>query len=458
MENKLGYQTDDNIVALATPLAESAVAMVRTSGPQSIKLVSKLFSKGKNLLQAAHHQAFFGALIDPKNGEKIDEVMILIYKSPGGYTGEDAVEIMSHGSLPGIELILNLLTNNGFRGAEPGEFTYRAFINGRMDLTQAEAVNELISSRSRVSHKMALSRLSGSLSTQINKAKSLLIKASGMIEIQLDYPGDEVDDELMLPDEEVTESKKIIDSLLSTYSVGKLYRDGAKVALCGRTNSGKSSIFNLFLKEDRSIVSDIHGTTRDYLESWISLDGIPIMLYDTAGLRKTSDPIEAEGIKRASKVIDSADFIIYAVDSQVGLDDDDKNFLENVKSSCLVLWNKADISTVATPRDFLSFSAVTGEGFAEMEKWLLTQLKQRKGESADAIIDSMRQKELLERCSNALKEVLTGLKSESTVFDIPLDGVAVDLHEGLTALGELTGVVTSTDILERMFSDFCVGK
>jgi len=458
MENRAGFQTDDNIVALATPLAESAVAMIRTSGKESIELASKLFSAGKKLFNAKHHQAFFGSLKDPKSGEEIDEVMILVYRAPGGYTGENAVEFMSHGSLPGIELILKLLTSNGFRAAEPGEFTFRAFINGRIDLTQAEAVNELISSRSRVSHKMALSRLSGSLSNQINSAKEILIKASGMVEIQLDYPGDEVDDEILLPINEIESAKSIIDKLLDTYSVGKLYREGVRIALCGKTNSGKSSLFNLLLKEERSIVSDIHGTTRDYLESWISLKGIPVLLFDTAGLRETSDPIEAEGIKRATEVINSADFILYVIDSQTGESEEDREFLAGHRERCLTIWNKIDIGKKAKPQGAIPLSAVTGEGFSEMEQWLLSHLKLRKENEGEAIIDSFRQKTTLERASVALSEVLKGLRMESDLFEIPLDGVAVDLKEALDALGELTGEVTTTDVLKKMFSDFCVGK
>ncbi len=456
MDNQ-SYEQDDMIFALATPLAESAIAMIRTSGQGVIQTLANYFSDPKALLNAKHRNAVFGKLLSTDQ-TVLDEVVALVYRAPGGYTGEEAVEMMCHGSLPGIELILNALSDMGLRSAAPGEFTYRAFMNGKMDLTQAEAVHELVSSRSAASHQMALSRLAGNLSQRIDQAKSLLVKAAGAISIQLDYPGDEVDDELFLPVDEINQAEAILQTLLEGYRVGKLYRDGVQIALCGKTNSGKSSLFNLFLKEDRSIVSDVHGTTRDYLESWIEIEGVPIRLFDTAGLRQTEDPIEAEGIRRTKAVIDGADFILYVVDSTVGADQEDLDWIEQAGERCQPIWNKVDLGQEKPAEGWLPLSTTTGEGFLAIQQWVVSHFAKRQAKGQEAVIDSQRQKNLLQQAVDALHPIGELFCSNLNPETIPLDGVAMDLNEALNALGELTGEVTSVDILEQMFSDFCVGK
>lgn len=457
---KKDYQQDEPIMALATGLVQSAIAVIRTSGKGVIQLLSALFCPSQKLLEASHRKAVYGKLINPKNGEVLDEVVALVYHEGGGYTGEEAVELMCHGSLPGVQMILKVLGENGFRQAAAGEFSFRAFMNGRVDLTQAEAVNELVASKSFFSHKMALGRLSGTLSQKINEVKKLLTKAMAAIEIQLDYPGDEVDDETFFPISEIEEAIDLLKMLLSGYESGRLYREGFRIALCGKTNSGKSSLFNLFLKEDRSIVSDVHGTTRDYLEAWISIKDRPVLLYDTAGLRETPDPIEQEGIRRAREVIESSDLLLYLADSTESFDQEEWEAIKKRSKWVLPIWNKCDLSQKEQklPIGFFPLSTVTLEGFDLIqEKVLELQNKMigvQKGGSVGLVIDSLRQKRLLEEAIEALKTVLKGLR-ESEVF---LDGVAVDLQEALNAIGELTGEVSSEEILEEMFSRFCVGK
>ena len=288
------YDPDDRIAALATPWAESAIGVIRVSGAGSIEAVDALFAGSRSLTEAEPRKLFLGTLRDPSSEEALDEVMAVSFKGPASYTGQDCVELYCHGSLPGLQKILSLLFRSGFRQASPGEFTFRAFVNGKMDLTRAEAVQEIVSAKSGKAQAMALNRLSGAVETHINRMKSLAVGIAASFEIQLDYPDDEVETPEP-PLKELDEIEKDLRVLIDSYQVGRIYQEGVVVALAGRTNAGKSSLFNLFLKEDRSIVSDIHGTTRDFLESWISLGGIPIRLYDTAGLRKSEDPIEEEG-------------------------------------------------------------------------------------------------------------------------------------------------------------------
>ncbi|MBB6482624.1 tRNA uridine-5-carboxymethylaminomethyl(34) synthesis GTPase MnmE [Spirochaeta isovalerica] len=447
------YDPDDLIAALATPWAESALAVIRTTGPDCISAAARIFSPSDKLDQAAGNSIVYGYISD---GEvKLDEVTAAVYRAPRSYTGQESVEFFVHGSLPGIRKILELLFRSGFREASPGEFTFRAFLNQKMDLTRAEAVQEIISAKSNQAQSLALNRLSGSIENSINTIKSEVTDLLASVEIQLDYPEDEAE----MPDVEAGETKPIvgkIDRLLSTYRAGKIYQEGVRVVLAGKTNAGKSSLFNLFLKEDRSIVSDIHGTTRDYLESWISIGGIPVRLFDTAGLREADHPIEAEGIRRSNEIIDNAHVILYVADAQEGITADLEAFMSAYKedSRCLYVWNKIDKAATAAPDGFIKVSALTAEGFAELEEAIKTVVfRDHYVPGNEPVIDSMRQKKLLEEAREALNRY-----SQALLDGMPMDMAAVELTDALNALGEITGEVTSADVLERMFSNFCVGK
>ena len=445
-----GYDTEDLIAALATPWGESALAVIRTSGIGSIDKVASVFKGNKDITKLPGYSLAFGMLRD---GEKaVDQVVLGIYRAPKSYTGEDMVEVFCHGSLPGIEAVLELLHKTGFRAAQPGEFTLRSFLNGKVDLTRAEAVNELILSKSRQAQGLALDRLSGSIFDAIDKAKHLLADILASVEIQLDYAEDEADPAAGFDMDKLDQAADILSHLAATYQVGKLYKEGIRIALAGRTNAGKSKLFNLFLKEDRSIVSDIKGTTRDYIESSVAVKGIPAVLIDTAGLRISDDPVEAEAIRRSNLVIENADIILYLVDSSEGLAEEDKEFIKT--HPCIPLWNKTDITEAAAPEGFVPISAATGAGFGELEELIFARaMGSRKVDTGEAVIDSQRQKDLIDRSLDAIGKVKIGMAA-----DIPLDVVAVDLEEAVNALGELTGEITSADILENMFSRFCVGK
>ncbi|MCF6334980.1 MAG: tRNA uridine-5-carboxymethylaminomethyl(34) synthesis GTPase MnmE, partial [Spirochaetales bacterium] len=397
----------------------------------------------------------YGYIVDQNRKKRIDQVTAAVYRAPKSYTGQESVEIFCHGSLPGIELIITLLKDVGFREAGPGEFTMRAFLNGKMDLSQAEAVAEIVQSKSRQAHSLALNRLSGGVFDRIDTIKEKLVDLMSIIEVQLDYPDDEIGGDTAVPSDSVLHAIEELETLIDTYRVGRIFHEGVVVAFAGGTNAGKSSLFNLFLKEDRSIVSEINGTTRDYIESWISINGIPVRLFDTAGLRNADHPVELEGIRRSEEIIKNAAVVLYVIDGSVGMTDEDlKVFQEKGKGNeYMFIWNKIDESDKPIPKGVFPVSAVTGKGFSDLEKAISSGLTGLEISGSELMIDSLRQKELLERAVAALKGVKKSLANK-----VSLDAVALDLKDGLDALGEITGEVSSEDILNNIFSGFCVGK
>ena len=454
MEDQI-YDTDEPIVALATAWSESALAVIRTSGTGSVELFAKVFTNPKNILTSTGFTMHYGYITDPNNGKKIDQVTAAVYRTPKSYTGQDGVEIFCHGSLPGIESIITVLKGAGFREAAPGEFTMRAFLNGKMDLSQAEAVAEIVQSKSRQAHSLALNRLSGGVYERINLIKKKLVDLMSTIEVQLDYPDDEIGGDTDIPLDSILSADKEIRNLIDTFRVGRIFHEGVAVVLAGGTNAGKSSLFNLFLKEDRSIVSEIDGTTRDYIESWITIEGIPIRLFDTAGLRNAEHPIEAEGIRRSEEIIKNASLVLYIIDGSIGMTEEDNAVFGKYRndSGYLFIWNKIDESSADRPGGILPVSAVTAEGFSDLEDLINSRLTGMEISGSELMIDSLRQKELLDRAVESLGSVRISL-----VNKVSLDAVALDLKDALDALGEITGEVTSEDILNNIFAGFCVGK
>ena len=435
------YTTDEPIYSLATAYAPSAIAIIRLSGIDSIKLLSSYFSNANKLLAAKSNTLVHGLLID---GESVvDEVVLAVYKKGHGYTSEEAIEINAHGSLAGIKRIFKLLEKAGFRQALRGEFSFRAFMHGRIDLTEAEAVEELISSKSTTSQQRALDRLEGKLKNILTEIEKRVLYILASLEVQLDYAEDEILEEWEFPHEEVDDIITKLNIISSTYSANKVFREGAKVVLAGLTNAGKSSLFNILTKEERAIVSPIKGTTRDFIESYTDFDGIPVRLFDTAGLRDVDDFIEAEGIKRSQKLIDDADLVIYLIDPS----DNDIDF---PKCKNLVkVYTKNDIHK---DLDGLSVSTVTGDGIGQLVKHVASILSAGSFiEEAEVAIDSLRQKEGLEECVACLQDAI---KAESSSVDI----MALYFQAALGAIGKITGEVTNEELLDTLFSSFCVGK
>ena len=435
------YATDEPVYALATPYSPSALAVIRASGEGVLSIFQPYFTG--RITDAPSGKAVHGYVKD-ECGERIDEVMTVVYRKGHGYTSEEAFEIMCHGSLPVIRSLSVLLERAGIREAERGEFTYRAFMHGRMDLTEAEAVEEIVKARTERAGSDALSRLTGSIYREAEAIKDSVLNILASLEVQLDYGEDEIPEEWVFPHDEVRAIITRLRSIAATFASSRLYSEGASVVIAGRTNAGKSSLFNALLKENRAIVSSEEGTTRDYIETEAVIRGIPVRLFDTAGFRETDGSIELEGIRRTEELMEKADLIIYVSDPSSGDDphpDDD--------SRTLTVSSKRDITGRDAP---LSFSSVTGEGLDEVIDAIAERLS-RGTEAPEGVprIDSLRQKEKLEEAAEALESAEL---SSSAGFDI----IAMYLQSALSSLGELTGEITGDDILDRLFSSFCLGK
>lgn len=467
---------NDLIAALATPLGTAALAVIRTTGPGCVEAIARCTDRPNQFRRTPGGRIRKVRLQDPDDDSILDEAMCAVFRAPRSYTGEDSVEIYCHGSIPGIHSILEVLHRNGFRAAEPGEFTMRAFLAGKVDLTRAEAVQEIVRSRTARGHVLALRRLGGSVEDAINQCKTELVRMMASVAIQLDYPEEETG-EIPVSLETVCRVRGDLEELIGSYRTGRLYQEGVQVALAGRTNAGKSSLFNALLKEDRAIVSPTHGTTRDYLEGWIDLEGVPCRIYDTAGLRKTDEEIEGEGIRRTGRVLEAADLVLYLVDGIEGITAEDEELIRSFRvlapdeetvapgavpglpgedrDRLILIWNKVDDRHCRqVPEGFLPVSATEITGIEDLVRTVMRRVTPRiRHPESSPVIDSLRQRNLLRRAASALREVELGLSG-----GIPVDAISVDLQEAIHALGEITGEVTSADILDEVFRSFCVGK
>ena len=465
MDNNPFYP-QDSIAALATPWGESALAVIRVSGMHSLELLDPLFQPAAagSLSAARGHTVHHGAIV--VNGEEgeveiVDDVLVSVYRGPRSFTGEDGAEISCHGSPVIVRRLLGLLTEAGFRFAGPGEFTLRAFLNRKLDLTQAEAVNEVVRAKTDRARAIALNRLSGAIEQKITQIKQAVLRLSAAVEVGLDYPEEEIEaGDPADAEAEASLCEEELERLLSSYRIGKLYQEGISVVVAGRTNSGKSTLFNRMLREDRAIVSEVHGTTRDYLEAVVTIEGVPIKLYDTAGYREGVDSIEAEGMRRTDSIVANSDLVLYLVDAGEGLTRQDEEFLKprDRAGRTIPIWNKIDAGGrghTRVPSGFVAISAKEGSGLEALSRRIIEAVLDGAGmvDSGEPIIDSLRQKRLLERARTGIQDFRRGLKEAQ-----PLDVLAVDLKEVLDALGEITGEVTSQDILNQIFASFCVGK
>lgn len=465
----MNYGDEASIAAFATTVGNSALTLIRCSGKESIELVSTIFSTAK-IKDTPGNTVIHGWIVNKEN-KKIDEVLVSVFRAPKSYTGEDSLDICCHGGPAAGKAVMETLKTAGFRNALPGEFTFRAFMNGKLDLTRCESVMEIVCAKTDVSRSHAISRLSGSLEKEINDIKHLILQVLAGAEIYLDYSEDEVSsdaDEVAgkLPNKEIAmEALLRLNKLSASWQLERIYQEGITVVIAGRPNAGKSSLFNSLLKEDRSIVTEIPGTTRDWIEAWVSIDGIPIRLIDTAGLRDASDSAEKIGVERSLKLLREAEIILYLIDGKQGVTDEDRNFISvNDRSGCLLIWNKADI--VPPPNPFpiadntpVCVSAKTGDGIAELNAAIYGAIQAQavcvEGVDVTAGVapGTVRQKNLVDAACVLLKEALALTEKED-----PLDLIAPLLRETVNALGEITGEVSTADILEEMFSRFCVGK
>ena len=453
------YAPEEPISSIATALAPAALGIVKVSGTGCIELVSKVFSRPKALLEAPGNTLVYGWIVD--QGQKIDEVMLSVYRAPKSFTGEDMVEISCHGGPAVVTAIQNLMLKSGFRQANRGEYTFRAYINGKTDLTKAEAVKEIIDSHTDTSRSHAAGRLAGSLFAEIDSIKKLIIDTLASIEVEIEYPEDEETIADTFDRKDIEIAIKRLQSLVDSWQGEKLYQYGARVVLAGRTNAGKSSLFNAILKEERAIVSDIEGTTRDWLESWASINGIPVRLFDTAGLRETSDQIEAQGVEISRNLVHDADVVLYLVDSQQGLIKEDRDFIEHCTEPLIIVETKIDKDgenreNIEIKESFsvCKISSKTGEGIAELFNQISAILTAGlSSERQQAGLGSARQKESVAEALESVKHALVSADDNYT-----LDAVVQDLEDAIDSLGEVTGDVTPDDVLGSIFANFCVGK
>lgn len=457
------YSPEDPIAAVATALAPAAIGIVRVSGKGCVEMVSRVFSRPDALKSAQGNSIVYGWFLDSSKSEsesRIDEVLVSVFRAPKSFTGEDLCEISCHGGVSVVNAIYQTLLKIGFRPAERGEFTFRAYINGKTDLTKAEAVREIIDAKTSSSRSHAAGRLGGNLFAEIDSVKRLITDTLAAIEVDVEYPEDEETIADSFNPKDLENARDSLMELASSWKSEKLYQDGAKVVLAGKTNAGKSSLFNALLKEDRSIVSEIEGTTRDWIESWVSFDGIPARLFDTAGLRSTSDAIEAKGVELAKDLASEADLILYLVDSSKGLDSYDRSFIEKENNIPLIIvFNKTDIAdsdkTGIKGHDFAEISAKKGTGIGSLANQVRRKILENSETSSGIVgLGSQRQKESVEQALERVSHALKIAEDES----YGLDAVVQDLEDALESLGEVTGEVTPDDVLGSIFSHFCVGK
>lgn len=458
-----GYSAEEPIAAIATALSPAAIGIVRTSGTSCIEKISAVFSRPAALRSAAGNSLVYGWILEPASSERIDEVMLGVYRAPKSFCGEDMIEIFCHGGVSVVKKILHVLLENGFREALPGEFTFRAYINGKADLTKAEAVKEIIESKTVFSGARAARRLHGSVLQEIASIKAELVKSLAHIEVEIEYPEDEETIADSFDKTELLGVQKQLSLLADSWKTEKLYQEGVSVVLCGRPNAGKSSLFNALLKEDRAIVSPTEGTTRDWLESPLDFDGIPVRLFDTAGLRETSDEIEKEGVLRTHDLSHNADIVFYVVDATVGITPSDADFLKGLTAIPLVIvWTKIDAKDALPPPREIALlknqhtirgvSSVTKDGISSLAQ-CIKEILFKNDTHGEKSLGSERQKRAV---TEALSRVTHALSVSQSGY--ALDAVVQDIEDALAALGEVTGEVTPDDILDSVFSQFCVGK
>lgn len=446
---------EDTIVARATPAGEGAIAVIRISGPDAIVMTDSLFVGSKKLADAPGYTIHYGKIID--DPMVIDDVLVSVFRAPHSYTGENSIELSCHGNQLLVQKIIGMFLKMGARSANPGEFTLRAFLNGKVDLAQAEAVAEVIHSRTDASLKGARNQLDGMLSRKVNQLRESLVSTSALVELELDFAEEDIE---FVPHNQlvgkIDDIISEIEKLLDTYSFGKVIKDGVHVALVGAPNVGKSSLLNYILKEYRAIVSSIPGTTRDIIREEVSIDGFLFELTDTAGIRITEDEIEIEGVKRSRETVQDADLVLFINDARYPVDETLKTELSTLSSPdrIITVINKIDLLSEARGNGDAAISAKTGEGVNELFHILKERaLKGKTYTEQSLVITSIRHFDALTKSRDFLLKA-----KESAEGYMSGEFVAVDLRNAENTLSEIIGEVTSDDILNSIFDGFCIGK
>lgn len=455
----------DTICAIATALGEGGIAIIRISGDKSLEIASKIFraKSGIDIKEMKTYTMKYGNIIDCHTEELIDEVIVSYMKGPRSFTAEDTIEINCHGGVTSTNKVLEAAIKAGARLAEPGEFTKRAFLNGRIDLSQAEAVIDIIRAKTDLAMKSALLQSTGSLSQEINKLNEYLLNVLALIEYAVDFTEDDEEVDPTIPirvAEGLENAINNMNKLLESAEEGKIIREGLSLAIVGKPNVGKSSLLNALLKEKRAIVTDIAGTTRDVIEEYINLDGIPIKIIDTAGIRETNDVVEKIGVERSMEKIEEADLVLLVLDSSRKLDDEDKEIIEVVKNKkSIVILNKMDLENKIERKDIdlfeniIDISARNDIGIDELKNNIKDMFFNGKIDSESLIISNTRHKQALIRAEENVKNALERVRNEEY-----LDLVSIFVTSGLKALGEITGSELEEDLINKIFREFCCGK
>ncbi|MCX8052347.1 MAG: tRNA uridine-5-carboxymethylaminomethyl(34) synthesis GTPase MnmE [Armatimonadetes bacterium] len=483
----------DTIAAIATPIGTSGIGIVRVSGPRAIEIASRLFVSASNLKEFASHRAYHGKLVTPilehptqgdeksypyhsntsgaREGEPIDEVVLTVFRAPFSYTGEDVVEFSCHGGIAILRKALGAVLDLGARLAEPGEFTKRAFLNGKIDLAQAEAVNDLIRARTEGARRIAFSQLDGAISSKVRGARDRILGVIAAIEAAIDFPDDVDEPDRARLESEISAVRQEVVSLLSTFAAGRIFREGLRVVIAGRVNVGKSSLLNALLRHARAIVTPIPGTTRDVIEESLEIHGIPIVALDTAGIRSTDDPVEKIGVELAERTLESADLVLMVFDISEGINQEDLEILDRLADKpTIAVLNKIDllpeearglqkeeyVGRLGRSLPAVWTCASSGQGIDELEDAIAeTALREAMvgpGEEAVVVTNIRHQQALL----SALESLDNALETLSAAQ--PIDLLSVDLASARNSLGLITGETASDDLIDRIFSDFCIGK
>ena len=449
---------EDTIAAVATTIGESSINVIRISGKDSINVANKIFSK--DISNVPSHTVHYGFIVE--NNEKIDEVFLSVFRTPKSFTTEDVVEISVHGGSASVNKVMELVLSNGARLAEPGEFLKRAFLNGRIDLTQAEAVGDLINAQTESSRKMALKGVDKTIFCEINELKEKVLALIANIEVNIDYP--EYEDAVVVTKEMINDTNEFIrdkvNKLLKNSKKGLLIKNGLKIVIVGKPNVGKSSILNSLLKENKAIVTDIKGTTRDIVEGILMIDGVKLDILDTAGIRETDDVVEAIGVKRSVDAIEEADLVLFVIDSEDGFNHEDKEVLDKIKDKeILVVYNKNDKKDNYKVDELNSYNSINISTF---DNDMIENLKDKIScifdlksiaESNYTYISNARQIALLNKSLSIIDEIENAVNN-----DLEVDMIEIDVKRLWETLGEITGEVSSEDLLNEIFSKFCLGK
>lgn len=456
---------EDTIAAISTPMGEGGIGIVRMSGEKAFDIAKKVFVTKSGNKDEKSRYLYLGHIVDPDKKCTVDEVLVAFFKAPHTYTREDMVEINCHGGLTAQKKILELCLRFGARVAEPGEFTKRAFLNGRIDLAQAEAVIDIIRSKTEKALVIANKQLAGGLSEEIKKIRQDLLSIMANIEANIDFPEEDIPE--ASPGyirEEIQKVKQDLKKLLKNLSQGKILREGLSTLIVGRTNVGKSSLLNALLKEERAIVTDVPGTTRDIIEEYININGIPVKIIDTAGIRETSDLVEKIGVDRARKYLKDAELVLLILDASSNLTKEDINIFEMVKNKLtIIVMNKVDLPEKLQEQEIKKYlpgkkvvkiSALKEEGIEDLRKTLYDSIVEKMGPLDETtLIAGERQKQALESARDSMERAL-----KSIDILMPVEMVEIDLREALQKLGEITGETVSDEIINTIFENFCIGK